>query len=325
MHLAVTLNLVEDFSPQVVAIDPIASFGTLGSVLQIRVMLVRLVDFLKVKGITTLFTGVCSQSSQPDESARKMNEGQERQSKFVVARGDTSELLETAEEALDQVAIPIEMTIERTWVATVGTGWDNGLGSLRFDCGNKRIRIVAFVGNNESGRLPLDQGGGLVDIRDLASRENDAQRVAQGIDCDMQFGGQPASRPPDLLTAGFFRAPAECWWARTMVESINSCSRSASPESSLAMRSQTPASRHREKRTYVLCQLPSSAGRSRHGIPVRMTQSTASTKSRLSLAVQPGSVALPGNRCSIRCHWSSRSSFRSILLSPKDQNVNTFH
>ncbi len=53
--------------------------------------------------------------------------------------------------------------------------------------------------------------------------------------------------------------------------------------------------------------------RSRHGLPVRMIQRTASTKRRLSFAVQPGSPFLPGNSCSMRAHWSSRNIVRSIL------------
>jgi hypothetical protein len=39
----------------------------------------------------------------------------------------------------------------------------------------------------------------------------------------------------------------------------------------------------------------------------------------------PGSLALPGNNCSMRRHWSSRSNFRSIPISLKDQNVNSSH
>ena len=159
---------------------------------------------------------------------------------------------------------------------------DHRLATLSGDCFDEGIRVVTLVGHNEFGRLPCDQGFGLFDIRDLPRRENHPQWIAQGIDRDVQFGRQSASRTTDFLDACFFWAPAECWWARTMVESINSCSRSASPRSAVAIRSHTPFSRQREKRTKVRCQCPSSAGRSRHGLPVRMIQSTASTKRRLS-------------------------------------------
>jgi hypothetical protein len=53
----------------------------------------------------------------------------------------------------------------------------------------------------------------------------------------------------------------------------------------------------------ALFQLPKSSGRSRHGAPVRASQSTASTNSRLSAAVRPESMRLPGKCGSIRSHW----------------------
>lgn len=58
MHLAIMQKMVENFSPSVVVIDPISSFGALGNVLEIRSMLVRLVDFLKLKNITALVTSL---------------------------------------------------------------------------------------------------------------------------------------------------------------------------------------------------------------------------------------------------------------------------
>jgi hypothetical protein len=64
----------------------------------------------------------------------------------------------------------------------------------------------------------------------------------------------------------------------------------------------------------VRCQWPSSSGRSRQGLPVRMTQRTASTKRRLSRAVRPGSLCFPGKSASSLAHWSSRSILRSIRI-----------
>ena len=50
-----------------------------------------------------------------------MNERQESVGKFVVACGDTSELLDTAEEALDQVAALVDVPVERSLVETIGS------------------------------------------------------------------------------------------------------------------------------------------------------------------------------------------------------------
>jgi hypothetical protein len=253
-----------------------------------------------------------------------MNERQERFGEFVVTRGDASEMLDPCKEALDQIASTVEMVIEFARSKAIGSGWNHRFGASRFDHGHEMVGVVAFVGYHSLARQILNQRRGTVDVGDLPGREDDAQRIAQRIDGDMQFGRQSAARAADILTACFFWAPAECWWARTIVESMNSCSMSASPPSTSATRSQTPLSRQRAKRMYVLCHLPNACGRSRHGLPVRRIQRTASTKSRLSFAVQPGSLALPGNRCSMRAHWSSRSIFRFILAPRKSQDMTTF-
>ena len=139
-----------------------------------------------------------------------MNERQERRSEFVVSRSDASELLETAEETLDQIPIPVEMSIERAKCAAIGAWWNNRPSTLCFDGSHEGVGVVALVGNDKASGLVLDQRSSLVDIRDLSGRQNDAQRIAQCIDGNMQLGGQPASRPADFLTAGFFWAPAEC-------------------------------------------------------------------------------------------------------------------
>lgn len=106
-----------------------------------------------------------------------------------------------------------------------------------------------------------------------------------------------------------------------MVKSMNRCSISASLRIAWTTRSNTPSSRQREKRTYVRCQCPNSAGRLCQELLVRMTQRTASTNRRLSLAVTPRSLALHGRSRSISSHWSSRNIFRSILTPPKSQDM----
>jgi hypothetical protein len=40
--------------------------------------------------------------------------------------------------------------------------------------------------------------------------EPDIDGIAEGIDQDVDFGGQSAARPADRLLAVFFRAPALC-------------------------------------------------------------------------------------------------------------------
>ena len=68
------------------------------------------------------------------------------------------------------------------------------------------------------------------------------------------------------------------------------------------------------KRVYVLCQLPSSGGKSRQGEPVRAIHRTASINLRLSVAVTPLSLALPGNIASILAHLALLRSALAITL-----------
>ena len=69
---------------------------------------------------------VCSQFSQPDEGTREMNERQKGRCEFVVARGNTPEVLDASEEAFDQIAVSIEMAIEVALGKAIGAGRNQG-------------------------------------------------------------------------------------------------------------------------------------------------------------------------------------------------------
>ena len=58
MHLLVLHKLLDEFNPRTVIIDPISSLITIGSTSEVRAMLVRLMDTLKIKGINALFTSL---------------------------------------------------------------------------------------------------------------------------------------------------------------------------------------------------------------------------------------------------------------------------
>lgn len=139
-----------------------------------------------------------------------MNERQKRFGEFVVSRGDASELLETSEEAFDQIAIAIEMPIELSRCTAIGSGRNHSLGARRCDPGDEVIGVVSLVGHNRLPGQILDQCRGVVDIGNLPGRENNPQRIAQRIDRHVQFGRQSATRAADLLAPRFFWAPAEC-------------------------------------------------------------------------------------------------------------------
>lgn len=56
MHLARTIKLITEFEPHVVIVDPISGLDTAGNALELQATLMRLMDYLKLKGITAMLT-----------------------------------------------------------------------------------------------------------------------------------------------------------------------------------------------------------------------------------------------------------------------------
>jgi circadian clock protein KaiC len=59
-HLFVVQKFVGEFDPSVVVMDPISDFGRLGTAVDVAALLTRQVDFLKARGVTSLFTSLTS-------------------------------------------------------------------------------------------------------------------------------------------------------------------------------------------------------------------------------------------------------------------------
>lgn len=70
MHLVTMHKLVAELKPSVVVIDPISNLVSVGTVPEAKSMLTRLIDFLKTRGITALFTDLVSAGS-PLESTNE--------------------------------------------------------------------------------------------------------------------------------------------------------------------------------------------------------------------------------------------------------------
>lgn len=68
MHLAVTHKYVTEFKPDIVILDPINTFVTNDKGLEVKTLLLRIVDFLKVNQITALFTSLTSSESSQENS-----------------------------------------------------------------------------------------------------------------------------------------------------------------------------------------------------------------------------------------------------------------
>jgi circadian clock protein KaiC len=68
LHLLTLRKCIRDFKPTTVIIDPVSNLITVGSEYEVRSMLVRLIDMLKVNNITALFTSLNKQGEgfRPD-------------------------------------------------------------------------------------------------------------------------------------------------------------------------------------------------------------------------------------------------------------------
>jgi circadian clock protein KaiC len=68
MHLTVMHKAINAFKPQVVIVDPLNSFVIGGNETEVKAMLMRLVDFLKMNQITGLFTNLTSGGSALEQT-----------------------------------------------------------------------------------------------------------------------------------------------------------------------------------------------------------------------------------------------------------------
>jgi circadian clock protein KaiC len=68
MHLAVTQKIVNEFKPDVVILDPISTFVLGDKEIEVKTLLMRIIDFLKVNQVTALFTSLTSSECSIESS-----------------------------------------------------------------------------------------------------------------------------------------------------------------------------------------------------------------------------------------------------------------
>jgi circadian clock protein KaiC len=72
-HLVSIHKLVQDFKPKVAVFDPITNLTSMGDRVEVQAMLTRVIDFLKVEGITTLFTSLTPGGSAIEQSETEVS------------------------------------------------------------------------------------------------------------------------------------------------------------------------------------------------------------------------------------------------------------
>lgn len=169
-------------------------------------------------------------SIEPDDRSDEIDGGEEVFCGFFVPGRDGTELLDFGEEILNQMARLVDISVDVARQSAVRPGWDDrcfaGSGQ---GCKDPCIGIECFVGYQHVSLHRWQKSVGTRQIMGLSAGQMEADRVAQRIDQGMDLGTQSATRSPDrFIVAGFFFAPALCWWARTIVLSIIAYSLSAS-------------------------------------------------------------------------------------------------
>jgi circadian clock protein KaiC len=75
MHLVAIYKLIKKFKPSAVVLDPITNLITVGSVSEVKSMLIRLIDFLQEEQVTVMFTALTLNtviSDQTDEGVSSL-------------------------------------------------------------------------------------------------------------------------------------------------------------------------------------------------------------------------------------------------------------
>lgn len=160
------------------------------------------------------------------------------------------------------------------------------------------ICVVSLI-RTERSRLQIQQQRqGFRAIAGFTSREAESGERPQTFNQGVYLGTQSAPRPPECLSPFFVGR------SRRMLVSTNN---GAVDERLLEIRilrqmseDSMPYASPRPTGKALLFHGPNCRRRSRQGLPVRAIHSTASTNSRLSPAVRPGSLAFPGNNAAIR-------------------------
>jgi hypothetical protein len=118
----------------------------------------------------------------------------------VVSCGNSSEVLEAPEHALDGVAVAVEIGREAILPAPVGLGWDVRRGTLALDLATDSVAVIPLITMQDFGAGHLiEQGIGGSAVGDLAAGQQEGDRAAEAIGQRMDFRRPSAAGTADRL------------------------------------------------------------------------------------------------------------------------------
>ena len=136
-----------------------------------------------------------------------MDKGEEAGSELVVANGNSAELLELEKEFLHKMAFLVKPPVDIPRVRIIRLGWD---AEIRAMVGEKLPEFPLAVSSVRKDSRPLqinpvEQFFSDSDVAGIASRQNDLNRVAQGIDDGVNLGASAATAHSNALIGLGFR------------------------------------------------------------------------------------------------------------------------
>jgi hypothetical protein len=111
---------------------------------------------------------------------------------LVGAHGDALELLELAEEVLDQVTPLVHLGVDRR---LAGSAWmlsDHDLGPPFVEIGNDGVAVEGCVGDQSAEAQPLDQRRHADGVEPMAGQQDKAHEISESIGEREDLGRQTA-------------------------------------------------------------------------------------------------------------------------------------
>jgi len=125
---------------------------------------------------------------------------------FVVTGGDAAELLNLAEEVLDQMAPLVHLEVAGDCGDPIGFGRDHGNRAPVVQLGAEPVAVEGFV-RQQGGEVEIRQKRGDTGaVVSLARQQDEPHEIAQRIDQRDDLGRQATARTPDGLRLG----PSSC-------------------------------------------------------------------------------------------------------------------
>ena len=130
-------------------------------------------------------------------------------------------MFELAEEALDQIALSIDASIDGAMHDALAGRRDVCFGASCPDQVEQCVGVIGTIGNDMLALEAFEKVWRGANIMCLTCGQYQPNRKAILVDKSVDLGAQSATRAADGVIFAPFLPPAACWWARMIELSIS--------------------------------------------------------------------------------------------------------